>query len=60
MGATSPAAVAAALDRLYTDPDLLRARSLAAYRTATQPAYHWDQIAVQWHTLFAELLERCR
>ena len=49
MGVTSPDAVAAALDRLYADPDHLRARSLAAYRNATQPAYDWDQIAAQWH-----------
>jgi glycosyltransferase involved in cell wall biosynthesis len=60
MGVTSPAAVAAALDRLYADPDHLRARSLTAYRNATQPAYHWDQIATQWHGLFAEILERPR
>jgi glycosyltransferase involved in cell wall biosynthesis len=60
MGATSPAAIAAALDRLYTNPDLVRARSLAAYRNATQPAYDWDQIAAQWHYLFTEILERPR
>jgi glycosyltransferase involved in cell wall biosynthesis len=60
MAATSPAAVAAALDRLYADPNHLRSFSLAAYRTATKPAYHWDRIAGQWHALFAELLERPR
>jgi glycosyltransferase involved in cell wall biosynthesis len=60
MGATSPAAIAAALDRLYIDPDRLRARSLAAYRNATQPAYGWDRIAAQWHGLFGEILERPR
>jgi len=60
MGTTSPAAIAAALDRLYTDPDHLRARSLAAYRTATQPAYDWDHIATQWDGLFGEILERPR
>src|SRR5215211_2394794 len=60
MGVTSPEAVAAALDRLYADPDRLRERSHAAYRTATQPAYDWDRIAGQWHALFTELLERPR
>jgi D-inositol-3-phosphate glycosyltransferase len=60
MGATSPEAVAAALDRLYNDPEHLRSLSLAAFRNATQPAYDWDQIAAQWHTLFGEILERPR
>lgn len=60
MGATSPAAVAAALNRLYTDPDHLRSRSLAAYRNATRGTYHWDQIATEWHRLFTEILERPR
>jgi D-inositol-3-phosphate glycosyltransferase len=60
MGATSPAAVAAALDRLYSDPDHLRGRSITAYRNATQLAYNWDQIAAQWHGRFTEILERPR
>jgi D-inositol-3-phosphate glycosyltransferase len=60
MGVTTPAAVAAALDRLYNDPRHLRSLSLAAYRNATQPAYDWDRIAAQWHTLFTEILSQQR
>ncbi len=60
MGATSPAAIAAALDRHYSDSEHLRARSLSAYQNATQSAYDWDQIAAQWHNLFTEILEQPR
>jgi glycosyltransferase involved in cell wall biosynthesis len=60
MGATAPAAVAAALDRLYHDPEHLRSRALTAFRNATQPVYDWHRIAAQWHTLFGEILERPR
>ncbi len=48
--------VAAALERLYSDPDHLRAMSRAAYRNATQPRYKWDRIAKQWDALFEKVL----
>jgi glycosyltransferase involved in cell wall biosynthesis len=47
-----PVDVAAALDRLYGDPALLRERSLAAYQHAMQPALDWERIAAQWESLF--------
>ncbi|MFN8633978.1 MAG: glycosyltransferase [Chloroflexota bacterium] len=48
--------VAAALDRLYADPERLRRRSRAAFQNALDPAYAWDRIAEQWHTRFERLL----
>jgi glycosyltransferase involved in cell wall biosynthesis len=48
--------VAEALDRLYKDPEYLRAMSEAAYRNATQPRYKWKNIARQWDSLFRKLL----
>jgi D-inositol-3-phosphate glycosyltransferase len=48
--------VAAALDRLYADPEHLRRMSLAAHRNATRPAFGWDEIAAEWRSLFEETL----
>jgi glycosyltransferase involved in cell wall biosynthesis len=48
--------VAAALERLYDDPEHLRAMSLAAYRNATQPRYGWDAIASEWRALLTGVL----
>ena len=50
--------VAAALDRLYSDRDLLRRRSLEAYRRATDPSCQWDAIAARFSALFVFLSER--
>jgi glycosyltransferase involved in cell wall biosynthesis len=52
----APEAVAAALERLYADPDLLRAMSIAAHRVATRPEFQWDAVARRWHALFEETL----
>lgn len=54
----SPEGVASALERLYQNPEHLRAMSDAAYRNATQPRYNWDRIAEQWEQLFQEVLNR--
>jgi hypothetical protein len=45
--------------RLYVDQEYRTAMSLAAYRGATQPMYHWDRIAAQWRRLFDDLRESC-
>jgi D-inositol-3-phosphate glycosyltransferase len=52
----SPAGVAEALERLYKNPEHLRAMSEAAYRNATQPQYNWDRIAKQWDELFEKVM----
>jgi D-inositol-3-phosphate glycosyltransferase len=52
----SPKGVAESLDRLYHDPEYLRAMSEAAYRNATKPEYKWENIAWQWDALFQKLL----
>lgn len=53
----SPEGVAAALQRLYDDRELLREMSQAAYRNATRPEYRWSVIADRWHRLFQEVLD---
>jgi D-inositol-3-phosphate glycosyltransferase len=52
----TPEEVAAALERLYASPDLLRRRSAAAFRAATRPDFHWDDVARRWDALFRQLL----
>jgi D-inositol-3-phosphate glycosyltransferase len=52
----SPKGVAETLDRLYRDPEYLRAMSEAAYLNATRPEYKWKNIARQWDALFQKLL----
>jgi glycosyltransferase involved in cell wall biosynthesis len=52
----SPDDVAAALERLYSDRDLLREMSRAAYRLASQPHFRWSNIARAWRGLFDETL----
>jgi D-inositol-3-phosphate glycosyltransferase len=54
----SPEGVAEALERLYRNPDHLRAMSRAAYRNAKQAKYNWDRIAKRWDRLFQEVLNR--
>ena len=55
MRTVSAAGVAAALERLYGDPEHLRAMSAAAYANATQPRYRWDAIGEQWRGLLEEV-----
>jgi glycosyltransferase involved in cell wall biosynthesis len=55
-GLVSPDDLAAALERLYTDRDLLREMSIAAHRRATQPALRWPAVARAWGELFLETL----
>ena len=56
MRAVTPEGVAAALERLYRDPDHRRALALAAYRNATRSRYAWEQIGRQWDRLFEEVM----
>jgi glycosyltransferase involved in cell wall biosynthesis len=55
-----PKAVAVALDRLYSDPGLLRQRSLDAFHRATSPDLSWARIAGKWDSLFQRLLKQPR
>ena len=53
-----PKTVAATLERLYHDPELLQKRSLAAYEHATQRRYHWDTVADSFDEILTELRHR--
>ncbi len=52
----SPDGVAAALERLYTDPAHRERMAQAAFANATRPAYRWDAIAERWMALVGEVL----
>lgn len=52
----SPEGVAEALERLYSDRELLREMSERAYRNATRAEYRWENIAARWDALFREVL----
>jgi glycosyltransferase involved in cell wall biosynthesis len=52
----APEGVAAALQRLYENPDRREALAEAGYRNATRPELNWNTIAAQWRRLFDELL----
>lgn len=52
----TPEAVAAALERLYTDGPRREALAATAYQNATRPEYSWATIAAQWQRLFDALL----
>jgi glycosyltransferase involved in cell wall biosynthesis len=49
---------AAALQRLYSDPEHYRQRAAAARERVLQPAFRWECIAEQWCALFDELQPR--
>jgi glycosyltransferase involved in cell wall biosynthesis len=53
-----PRTVAATLERLYRNPELLQKRSLAAYQHATQQRYHWDTIADSFDAILTELAQQ--
>lgn len=55
-GVVSTAALAAALERLYRDPDLLAGSSRAAFVHATAPQFSWAWIAERWGGIFDEVL----
>ncbi len=55
MRTVSAEGVAEALERLYSDPEHLRAMSAAACENATQPRYRWDAIGEQWRELLEEV-----
>lgn len=52
----SPEEVAAALEKLYSEPALLKRMSHAAFDAATRSDYQWPQIAEKWNLIFQEVL----
>lgn len=54
----APDHIAAALERLYASPTLLRFRSLDAFRRATSPALSWSRPAQRWDHLFRDVLRK--
>jgi D-inositol-3-phosphate glycosyltransferase len=60
MGEVSPDGVAAALQRLYEDPQHCRELAQAAYQAAMNPDYSWDSIAARFEALFAEVVASFR
>lgn len=54
MAEVAPAAVAAALERLYSDPERLRATAAACHAVAMQPRLSWAQVG----STFVDLLQR--
>ncbi len=55
-----PQTVAAALEHLYRNPDVLQKRSLAAYEHATQSRYSWDTVAESFDEILTGLAQRRR
>jgi D-inositol-3-phosphate glycosyltransferase len=55
MREVSAAGVAAALERLYSDPDLLERRSSAARALATDRRFGADAVGAHWRALLEEL-----
>lgn len=53
----APETVALALQSLYENPQLLRERSIAAYKRATESRYGWDEIAASFGLLIKELIK---
>jgi D-inositol-3-phosphate glycosyltransferase len=52
--------VAAALRRLYRDPERLSAVAAACHANAMQSDYRWAQVADRWDRLFCSLLGKVR
>jgi glycosyltransferase involved in cell wall biosynthesis len=50
-----PQTVAATLEHLYQDAQLLQRRSLTAYQHATQSRYSWDTVAQSFDSILSEL-----
>ena len=55
MGEVSADGVAAALNRLYADPQRCQQLAQAAFEAAQNPDHDWDAIAERFDRLFAEL-----
>jgi glycosyltransferase involved in cell wall biosynthesis len=55
MGEVSAEGVAAALGKLYDNPQRRQQLAEAAHEAAQNPAYTWDAIAERFDDLFAEL-----
>ena len=53
--ATLPAALAAALERLYRDRDFCRAQSGLALRNALRDEWRWDDVSRRFGALFSEV-----
>jgi D-inositol-3-phosphate glycosyltransferase len=51
----APESVAAALERLYRDPDYRAEMSTRAAAFARRPEFQWTAIAAQWDTLLREM-----
>lgn len=54
----APQGVAQALELLYTNPEILKEMSVAAYRRASLPEYQWTAIAQRWSSLFRHTLSQ--
>jgi glycosyltransferase involved in cell wall biosynthesis len=52
----SPPDVAAAMQRLYADPGLLRRQSEAALERVSHARFDWDLIATRWEEIFSGAL----
>ncbi|MGK9237364.1 hypothetical protein KXS07_37130 [Inquilinus limosus] len=52
----APETVAAALERLYRDPELRAERARQAYAVATDPRYAWNTLAARWRRVLGETL----
>ncbi|MBL8311902.1 MAG: glycosyltransferase [Burkholderiales bacterium] len=50
--------VAAALQRVYENPDLRDDLAQRAYANAHRPEFAWDSVALQWRRLFDDMLLR--
>jgi D-inositol-3-phosphate glycosyltransferase len=56
MNIVSPEQIAAKLESLYVDGEFRRRVAAAGYRNATDPKYHWGNIARRWDDLFQKIL----
>jgi len=52
----APGDVAAALERLYSDPAHRARMAAAAFANATRPEYAWDAVAAQWRRILLALV----
>ncbi len=57
MFAVTPQKIAETLEKLYQDKKYLKSMSVAAYKTAVQQQYDWENIAGMWDRLFSTLLD---
>jgi glycosyltransferase involved in cell wall biosynthesis len=53
-----PQTVAATLEHLHRNPEVLQRRSLAAYQHATQARYSWDTVADSFDEILTELAKQ--